>query len=186
MSRLVELVSNNASLEALKANLWDNRNIQGYINCGDDVGYTALAIALLDEKFEIAEFLLKNGADINNLGALGSTILARVCALGYYNSVKFLLEYGADINVISERGYKAEELCRDEDILRLLKSYKKNINTTSINEDNYAVINGVRYKLVHDKNEKKTTGQTFTFPVRAGGSVQDGDGNVLVSTGDTQ
>ena len=152
MSKLVELVCKNASLETLKANLWDNRNIHGYIDFSNDLGYTALDIAVLsDDGFEIAEFLLDNGANVNNLGVIsGCTPLMRACHLGIYNSVKFLLEHGADISIVSKKGFTAECFSRKENVLRLLNSYKENSNLFSAKKDNYAVINGARYKLVQD------------------------------------
>lgn len=38
MSRLIELVYTNAALDKIKADLWDNRGVDGYIDIQDEIG----------------------------------------------------------------------------------------------------------------------------------------------------
>jgi len=50
------------------------------------------------KKFKYANYLLKNGADINIGNKYNSTALLIAAENGNFDSVKFLIDYGADIN----------------------------------------------------------------------------------------
>ena len=68
----------------------------GHINYEDKYYATILSIAALNNKYEICEYLIKNGANINNIN---SPPLVGAAQNGNYAICKLLLENGADVNM---------------------------------------------------------------------------------------
>lgn len=76
--------------------------------------------------YEIAELLLKNGANINAVNNNGTTALNLAAQKGYYRMVELFLKKGADVNISDNNG--CTPLCAatkkgDKDIVELLKTY---------------------------------------------------------------
>ncbi|MDD4954920.1 MAG: ankyrin repeat domain-containing protein [Candidatus Omnitrophica bacterium] len=76
--------------------------------------------------YEIAELLLKKGADINAVSNGGITPLNLAAQKGYYRMVELFLKKGADVNIADKNG--CAPLCTatkkgDKDIIELLESY---------------------------------------------------------------
>lgn len=74
MSNLIRLVKAGASVQEIKADLWDNRNVDGYINITDVEGCTALMWAIGMNQHTCFELLLEENADINLCQTDGQTI----------------------------------------------------------------------------------------------------------------
>jgi ankyrin repeat protein len=70
----------------------------------DESGSTALMWACYDEKLEIVELLLENGADVNIVSNTGDTALTIAIREEHVAIVEMLLEYGADTRVKNDRG----------------------------------------------------------------------------------
>jgi len=64
----------------------------------DDDQYTAIHFAAWDNKREILELLLQNGANPNVIGGDGLSALYLACVNGNYDSVKCLVDHGAELN----------------------------------------------------------------------------------------
>ena len=70
------------------------------VNAINTNGNTPLMVAVGRSKLStgIAEFLIKNGADVNAKNNYNSTPLTIACESGNINMVKLLVKYGADVN----------------------------------------------------------------------------------------
>lgn len=173
MSRLITFVKRKMDFEEIESEILEHKKhmgndyIQHCINSSDMWGYSALHYAVKRLMPKVVNLLLIHGADINQQCHFGFTPLMVACHLGDLDMVKLLLDNNADVSISSGGGVTAASIAENvfsKESTKLLECYK----------------------LVEDKTEKKPTGQTFTFSVKAGGSAQDSDGNVLVSTGATQ
>ena len=173
MNNLVQLVQDGASLEEVKMEVYSHLiDYKKQVNVTLRDGTSALLVACLDgNRLDIAQFLLENGAEVNMCNSMGNTPLLGALMCDDEVLVNLLLEYGADLSFKNNRGVSILDM----------------VNFINLKENNYAVINGTRYKLVHDKVETKPTGQSFTFSVREGNwKVLDCDGNIVVNTGVSQ
>ena len=94
---LIYLVSSSTSL---------NNSIKDLISKGIDLNetttdqdqYSAVHFAAWDNKSDILEYLIKNGADPNIEGKDGLSPLYLACVNGNYQSVKCLVDNGAELN----------------------------------------------------------------------------------------
>ena len=70
------------------------------LNATNTNGNTPLMVAVGRSKLstDIAEFLIKNGADVNAKNNYNSTPLTIACESGNVKMVKLLVKYGADVN----------------------------------------------------------------------------------------
>ena len=73
-------------------------------NAKNDKGSTALTIAVLMDKPDIARILLNAGADINAKNDVGATPLMAAATGGSVEMINLLLQYNADINAKNDRG----------------------------------------------------------------------------------
>ena len=100
MSRLIELVKSGASIEAIKADLWDNREVDGYVNIPRRPhGMTALMCAAKNGDSHVVELLLKEGADVNAQNNYGNSALTWACRYEFNDIAETLLIAGADVNL---------------------------------------------------------------------------------------
>lgn len=74
------------------------------INLKSKDGTTPLLLAVILEKYEIFDFLLKKGANVNISDYEGNTPLHSACFLGYKSMVYALVENGADLFVKTDKG----------------------------------------------------------------------------------
>ncbi|BCS83729.1 putative ankyrin repeat protein [Cotonvirus japonicus] len=113
-------VNNFCSLKTIELLLKYGGN--NYINSQDNNGRTALMIATdhsLNIGIEIAEFLLKNGADTNIQDCMGFSALYFACAnpdITDPNIIPLLLKYGANVNLLSKK--------KNSPIIYFFKKYK--------------------------------------------------------------
>lgn len=91
---------------------WSDNQIQEYIderkksfiNARNKSGITALHKATAHGNFELAEFLVENGADVNSLTTEGDIPLTIAIRGSNIKLAKYFIENGADINGISTEG----------------------------------------------------------------------------------
>jgi uncharacterized protein len=74
------------------------------VNSNNAAGESPLRLALMARQTEIAEFLLRMGADVN-ARCHGEPIICAAAAHGETKAVEFLLSHGADVNCSSEGTY---------------------------------------------------------------------------------
>jgi ankyrin repeat protein len=79
------------------------------INAGnaDDLGYTPLMEAINDDRAEMVQFLLDNGADVNATDTIGGTALFRACVSARPELLKLLLKAGAAVDANNNEGSTA-------------------------------------------------------------------------------
>lgn len=94
---LIYLVSSSTSLNNSIINLIA-KGIDLNETTNDQDRYSAVHFAAWDNKCDILEYLMKNGADPNIKGEDGLSALYLACVNGNYESVKCLVDYGADVN----------------------------------------------------------------------------------------
>lgn len=75
------------------------------VNVQDAVGRTALRYSIWDgwqipevDRFEVAEYLIQQGANVDQIAADGYTPLHEAASRGYQSIVEVLIEQGADVN----------------------------------------------------------------------------------------
>ena len=90
-----------------------------FVNMKDHRGVTPLMIAVMRSYEDIAEFLIKNGADVNVQNNAGATPLMYACFENNLDMVKLLVKYGADVNVKTKYGTPLTST-EDEDIEQFL------------------------------------------------------------------
>jgi len=75
--------------------------------------------------YEVAEMLIKNGADVNSIDSEGNTPLHYAVFRRQVDIVKLLLSFGAEVNIKANDGKSALDMAEDQDdevITKLLKS----------------------------------------------------------------
>lgn len=77
------------------------------INEENQEGYTPLQMAALKDNFEIAEYLVKRGADINHLHSKNDTCLHFAALSNGVEIGELLLDNGADISIADDDGFQA-------------------------------------------------------------------------------
>lgn len=93
----------------------------------DSILLHALGLALMNEQFEIAEFLIEHGANINGAWGLHepASLLHEMAGNGKFSSVKFLVDHGADVTIRDERygamPYDWAEYMGQTEVLEYLK-----------------------------------------------------------------
>lgn len=98
-----------------------------FVNMKDHRGVTPLMIAVIRSYEDIAEFLIKNDANVNAQNNTGETPLMYACFENNLDMVKLLVKYGADVNVKTEHGTPLTST-DDEDIKEYLISKGAKIN----------------------------------------------------------
>ena len=87
----------------------------------DDDGNETSSTALMEADFEVAELLIKAGADLNLQDEDGDTALMRAIIFNSIEKAKLLIDAGADLNIRNEKGRTALDLKDDKEIIKLLK-----------------------------------------------------------------
>ncbi len=75
MSKLINLIYGKASIEEIKADLYDNRDNKNYVNVVDEWGKTALKWACIFGDTGVVKLLLEANADIHMVNGCGMTAL---------------------------------------------------------------------------------------------------------------
>ncbi|XP_030637932.1 protein phosphatase 1 regulatory subunit 12C [Chanos chanos] len=96
---------------------------QDVINCSNADGITALHQACIDGSLEVVEFLLAQGADINQVDSEGWTPLHVAATCGNLEITKFLLEQGASLTAVNCDGDVPLDIAEDEATEVLLQEH---------------------------------------------------------------
>ena len=140
MSNLSNLIRDKASIEAIKADLYDNRHDKDYVNVVDKDGTNALMCACAKGNTEIVKLLLTEDVNVNTVDTDGTNALMYACIYNRIEVVKLLIAKDADVNVVNKYGRSAfMHACiyGDTGVVELLK-----------NCNNYLILHGKTYKLV--------------------------------------
>lgn len=91
-----------------------------------DRGYTAVMDAVWRKNYEMTEYLIKKGANLNIISSDGQSILVLAVGIGNPKIVSILLENGADPDIkdgmgMSARGYA--NLFKKTDMMELMNKY---------------------------------------------------------------
>lgn len=96
------------------------------VNAGAQDELSALHFAAQKGHSEVIRVLIDGGAKPNSKTRRGANALMMAASHGHTDAVKVLLERKADVNAKNKKGQTAAELCKDPEILQLLKSAKSN------------------------------------------------------------
>lgn len=77
------------------------------IDSEHSTGFTPLVTACYSARYEVVEFLIKQGANIDKPDVDGQTPLMIACGSGDINTVKLVLQNGADIDILDNKGRNA-------------------------------------------------------------------------------
>jgi len=77
------------------------------IDSEHSTGFTPLVTACYSARYEVVEFLIKQGANIDKPDVDGQTPLMMACGRGDINTVKLVLQNGADIDILDNKGRNA-------------------------------------------------------------------------------
>lgn len=83
-------------------------------------GWTALRMAAVGNKYEVAYVLLHHGANVDAVNYTGKTALMMACVYDHYEMVTLLLFYGADPNLANCGGRTALMIAASYGYLRLV------------------------------------------------------------------
>ena len=67
-------------------------------------GLSPLMFVIETERFEMADYMLGKGANINAVNNDLETMLIVYSRAGHYNKIKYLIDRGADVNIVSKGG----------------------------------------------------------------------------------
>ena len=77
------------------------------LRIADPKGYPPLILASYNEQYDMTQYFLEQGADVDAKDAASNTALMGVCFKGYKAIAALLLEHGADVNIQNLNGATA-------------------------------------------------------------------------------
>ena len=119
-------LARNGELTKIKALVENDVTI---VNLQSEQGFSPLLLAVYYEKEEVANYLIENGATVNEDSAMGSPLMAAVVKNNYSLTEK-LLAKGANVNATDANGTTSliyAVTFQLEDIVDLLLKYNPNI-----------------------------------------------------------
>ena len=116
MSKLINLIRDNASIEAIKADLYDNRDNEHYINIRDKYGRTALLWACRYNRIGAIKLLIEEDADVNLVDEDGVTALKIAKQHGHTEIIELLNNCNKPNNflILNGKKYKLVEEIENE------------------------------------------------------------------------
>jgi hypothetical protein len=96
-----------------------------------DNGGTALMLAAMGGKREMAEMLISNGAEVNAISRDGNTALMFTALFGHRDVMQLLLEHGADTKIKNKQGGTALMISSDKpELVALLKQSGEGVTSS--------------------------------------------------------
>ncbi|XP_064072407.1 oxysterol-binding protein-related protein 1 [Vanessa tameamea] len=96
------------------------------INCKGksktNLGWTPLHLATYFGHMDVVEVLLDAGVDVDEVNDTGDTALHKASFIGNEELVILLLNYKADVNIMNGEGRTAADVCKTQDVQRLLEA----------------------------------------------------------------
>jgi ankyrin repeat protein len=127
----------NAIKDGNKEAIQDFLRFENGINFEDSTGFSLLHLAVLYNKTEIIEVLLKKGAKLEKKTKEGDTALQIAILGNNLSMVRFLLEKGASLDERNSNGLgvlHTAVTCNSEDMIQLLLEKGADINAKAIND----------------------------------------------------
>lgn len=109
--------------EAKETETRNGENVAEVINCSNTDGITALHQACIDGSLEMVTFLLKHGANVNQVDSEGWTPLHVAASCGHADVTAFLLQQGASLSAVNCDGDVPLDIALDESTESLLQEY---------------------------------------------------------------
>jgi ankyrin repeat protein len=164
MSKLINLIYDNASIEEIKADLYDNRHNKDYVNVVDIFGRNALIYGCKNGKTEVVKLklLLEAGADVNIVDAYDMNAFMHACMKGNTESVKLLLAEDADVNVVDVYGRTPLKIAEEYGHTEIVELLNNAISPNSLS------INKMLEKLItriHNLMQLDNVKQSFVIEI---------------------
>ncbi|XP_039365899.1 protein phosphatase 1 regulatory subunit 12C isoform X3 [Mauremys reevesii] len=93
----------------------------GRVNRTHAAGISALHQACIDENLEVVQFLVENGADVNQADNEGWTPLHVAASCGYKEIAQYLLAHGAQVAAVNSDGEIPLDIAEDDGMEALLR-----------------------------------------------------------------
>ncbi|XP_050783890.1 protein phosphatase 1 regulatory subunit 12C isoform X3 [Gopherus flavomarginatus] len=93
----------------------------GLVNGTNADGISALHQACIDENLEVVQFLVENGADVNQADNEGWTPLHVAASCGYKEIAQYLLAHGAQVAAVNSDGEIPLDIAEDDGMEALLR-----------------------------------------------------------------
>lgn len=83
--------------------------------------FGSLEVDLVDERYDCVEFLLENGANVDDQNDFGRTAIMGAANINWHDMVELLIEFGASTNIICKDGKKAEDYASNEELKTIIR-----------------------------------------------------------------
>lgn len=114
----------------------DQQKLKDIINTKDYDNKSVLYYSIVNENYNIAKYLLDNGADVNSSDINGIDSLMVASKIGNYNLVKLLIDRGANVSALGPNNVNAIKIAKE--MLNISKksgdNYYKYVNIIHILE----------------------------------------------------
>ncbi|XP_053871031.1 protein phosphatase 1 regulatory subunit 12C isoform X3 [Malaclemys terrapin pileata] len=97
------------------------RPVPGLVNGTNADGISALHQACIDENLEVVQFLVENGADVNQADNEGWTPLHVAASCSYKEIAQYLLAHGAQVAAVNSDGEIPLDIAEDDGMEALLR-----------------------------------------------------------------
>ncbi|XP_074793881.1 protein phosphatase 1 regulatory subunit 12C isoform X2 [Natator depressus] len=97
------------------------RPVPGLVNGTNADGISALHQACIDENLEVVQFLVENGANVNQADNEGWTPLHVAASCGYKEIAQYLLAHGAQVAAVNSDGEIPLDIAEDDGMEALLR-----------------------------------------------------------------
>ncbi len=132
------------------------------INIPNEFGETALTVAISRGHFEIANYLIESGVDVNRMGRYCSPLVSAI-QKREVRLIEHLIIYGADVNGMTDYGSPliAAVTSGDLEIVKLLLDHKANVRLVD-NEGDTALSSAVYEEYQEIVDPLLVHGSTFS------------------------
>ncbi|CAI2385934.1 unnamed protein product [Moneuplotes crassus] len=104
---MVHCESGNLEEVIKLVNKWSKKRVQAELRKTNSFGNTSLSLAVKNNHHSLTQFLLEQGADVNDPNHSRQPLLFMPCWKNDLGMVKILLEHNADLNFQDSRGWTA-------------------------------------------------------------------------------